>query len=114
MTLVSKPCDRMSQDGMDGRLRRCRCLRLDRFFRTGEALILHPGEYVLGSTYELVTLPDDVAARLGVSLCFCQVGLGNLLMRRSRIFLGRRNRPMPRGCRPSYGQDQAALGSGAW
>ncbi|WP_233549291.1 YdcF family protein, partial [Clavibacter lycopersici] len=24
----------------------------------------HPGEFVLGSTYELVTLPDDVAARL--------------------------------------------------
>lgn len=25
----------------------------------GEPFILHPGEFVLGSTYELVTLPDD-------------------------------------------------------
>lgn len=29
-----------------------------------EPFILHPGEFVLGSTYELVTLPDDVASRL--------------------------------------------------
>jgi dCTP deaminase len=29
-----------------------------------EPFILHPGEFVLGSTYEAVTLPDDVAARL--------------------------------------------------
>ena len=29
-----------------------------------EPFILHPGEFVLGSTYEQVTLPDDVAARL--------------------------------------------------
>ena len=29
-----------------------------------EPFILHPGEFVLGSTYEFVTLPDDVAARL--------------------------------------------------
>ena len=28
----------------------------------GEPFILHPGEFVLGSTYELVTLPDDIAA----------------------------------------------------
>ena len=27
-----------------------------------EAFILHPGEFVLGSTYEVVTLPDDIAA----------------------------------------------------
>ena len=27
-----------------------------------EPFILHPGEFVLGSTYEVVTLPDDVAA----------------------------------------------------
>ncbi len=65
-------------------------VRLDRFFRTfenhryphidpaedqpdltrevepegDEPFILHPGEFVLGSTYEVVTLPDDVAARL--------------------------------------------------
>ena len=30
-----------------------------------EPFVLHPGEFVLGSTYELVTLPDDVAARAG-------------------------------------------------
>ena len=30
----------------------------------GEPFILHPGEFVLGSTYETVTLPDDIAARL--------------------------------------------------
>jgi dCTP deaminase len=29
-----------------------------------EPFILHPGEFVLGSTYEVVSLPDDVAARL--------------------------------------------------
>jgi deoxycytidine triphosphate deaminase len=30
----------------------------------GEAFILHPGEFVLGSTLERVTLPDDLVARL--------------------------------------------------
>jgi len=30
----------------------------------GEPFILHPGEFVLGSSYEVVTLPDDLAARL--------------------------------------------------
>ena len=29
-----------------------------------EAFILHPGEFVLASTYEVVTLPDDISARL--------------------------------------------------
>src|SRR4028118_411783 len=29
-----------------------------------EPFILHPGEFALGSTFELVTLPDDIAARL--------------------------------------------------
>ena len=29
-----------------------------------EPFILHPGEFVLGSTYEVVSLPDDIAARL--------------------------------------------------
>src|SRR6185312_10180467 len=28
-----------------------------------EPFILHPGEFVLGSTYEVVSLPDDIAAR---------------------------------------------------
>ena len=30
----------------------------------GDALILHPGEFVLGSTRERVALPDDLVARL--------------------------------------------------
>jgi dCTP deaminase len=29
-----------------------------------EAFILHPGEFVLGSTFEYVSLPNDIAARL--------------------------------------------------
>ena len=29
-----------------------------------EPFILHPGEFVLGSTYEVITLPDDIAGRL--------------------------------------------------
>ena len=65
-------------------------VRLDRFFRVFEnhmysvidpaaeqpdltraveikgsdEFILHPGEFVLASTYEVITLPDDVAGRL--------------------------------------------------
>ncbi len=29
-----------------------------------EPFILHPGEFVLASTYEVVGLPDDLASRL--------------------------------------------------
>src|SRR6476661_1549730 len=29
-----------------------------------EPFVLHPGEFVLGSTLEVVTIPDDLAARL--------------------------------------------------
>lgn len=29
-----------------------------------DAFVLHPGEFVLASTYEVVTLPDDIAGRL--------------------------------------------------
>jgi deoxycytidine triphosphate deaminase len=65
-------------------------LRLDRLFRTfvnhrythidpatqqddltvavevepDEPFVLHPGEFVLGSTFEVITLPDDIAGRL--------------------------------------------------
>ncbi|CAN5296100.1 dCTP deaminase [soil metagenome] len=42
---------------------------------TGEEFILHPGEFVLGSTYELVTLPDDVAARLEGKSSLGRLGL---------------------------------------
>ena len=41
----------------------------------GEAFILHPGEFVLGSTYEAVTLPDDVAARLEGKSSLGRLGL---------------------------------------
>ena len=40
-----------------------------------EAFILHPGEFVLGSTYELVTLPDDIAARLEGKSSLGRLGL---------------------------------------
>ena len=42
-----------------------------------EPFILHPGEFVLGSTYELVTLPDDVAARLEGKSSLGRLGLLN-------------------------------------
>ena len=40
-----------------------------------ESLVLHPGEFVLGSTYESVTLPDDVAARLEGKSSLGRLGL---------------------------------------
>ena len=40
-----------------------------------QAFILHPGEFVLGSTYEQVTLPDDVAARLEGKSSLGRLGL---------------------------------------
>ncbi len=43
--------------------------------RPDEPFILHPGEFVLGSTYELVTLPDDVAARLEGKSSLGRLGL---------------------------------------
>ena len=42
---------------------------------TGESLVLHPGEFVLGSTYEEVSLPDDVAARLEGKSSLGRLGL---------------------------------------
>lgn len=76
-------------------------VRLDRFFRTfenhrypyidpsaeqpdltrlvqadgEEAFVLHPGEFVLASTYEVVTLPDDVAGRLEGKSSLGRLGL---------------------------------------
>nr|WP_216848565.1 MULTISPECIES: dCTP deaminase [unclassified Rathayibacter] len=41
----------------------------------GEAFILHPGEFVLGSTYEEVALPDDIAARLEGKSSLGRLGL---------------------------------------
>ncbi|MFC6153060.1 dCTP deaminase [Nocardioides yefusunii] len=40
-----------------------------------EAFILHPGEFVLGSTYETVSLPDDVAARVEGKSSLGRLGL---------------------------------------
>jgi len=40
-----------------------------------QAFILHPGEFVLGSTYEQVTLPDNVAARLEGKSSLGRLGL---------------------------------------
>lgn len=42
---------------------------------TGEPFVLHPGEFVLGSTYEQVTLPDDVAARVEGKSSMGRLGL---------------------------------------
>ncbi|KAA1380184.1 dCTP deaminase [Aeromicrobium fastidiosum] len=42
---------------------------------SGEEFILHPGEFVLGSTYELVSLPDDIAARLEGKSSLGRLGL---------------------------------------
>ncbi len=41
----------------------------------GEPFILHPGEFVLAATYECVTLPDDVAARLEGKSSLGRLGL---------------------------------------
>ncbi|MBQ1082408.1 MULTISPECIES: dCTP deaminase [unclassified Nocardiopsis] len=40
-----------------------------------EAFILHPGEFVLASTYEVVTLPDDIASRLEGKSSLGRLGL---------------------------------------
>lgn len=40
-----------------------------------EPFILHPGEFVLGATYEKVTLPDNIAARLEGKSSLGRLGL---------------------------------------
>ena len=40
-----------------------------------EPFILHPGEFVLGSTYEVCTLPDDIAARVEGKSSLGRLGL---------------------------------------
>jgi dCTP deaminase len=40
-----------------------------------EPFVLHPGEFVLGSTYEAVTLPDDLAGRLEGKSSLGRLGL---------------------------------------
>jgi dCTP deaminase len=41
----------------------------------GEPFVLHPGEFVLASTYEVLTLPDDIAARLEGKSSLGRLGL---------------------------------------
>ena len=41
----------------------------------GEPFILHPGEFVLGSTYETITLADDIASRLEGKSSLGRLGL---------------------------------------
>jgi dCTP deaminase len=40
-----------------------------------DPFVLHPGEFVLGSTFESVTLPDDIAARLEGKSSLGRLGL---------------------------------------
>ncbi|GAA1908558.1 dCTP deaminase [Streptomyces sodiiphilus] len=40
-----------------------------------EPFILHPGEFVLASTYEVVSLPDDIASRLEGKSSLGRLGL---------------------------------------
>ncbi len=41
----------------------------------GEAFILHPGEFVLGSTFERVSLPDDLVGRIEGKSSLGRLGL---------------------------------------
>lgn len=43
--------------------------------KNDEPFILHPGEFVLGSTYEFVKLPEDIAARLEGKSSLGRLGL---------------------------------------
>lgn len=42
---------------------------------TGDPFVLHPGEFVLGSTFEAVTLPDTLAGRLEGKSSLGRLGL---------------------------------------
>src|SRR5437868_9252266 len=41
----------------------------------GEPFVLHPGEFVLASTYEVITLPNDLASRLEGKSSLGRLGL---------------------------------------
>jgi dCTP deaminase len=41
----------------------------------GEPFILHPGEFVLGTTFERLTLPDDIVARIEGKSSLGRLGL---------------------------------------
>ncbi len=74
-----------------------------------QPFILHPGEFVLGSTYELVTLPDDVAARLEGKSSLGRLGLLDALdrgLRRPGVLRSRDARALQR----RHAADQAVAG----
>lgn len=50
---------------------------LTKLIETGdeEAFVLHPGEFVLGSTLEVISLPDDLAGRLEGKSSLGRLGL---------------------------------------
>ena len=50
---------------------------------TGDAFILHPGEFVLGSTLERVAIPDDLVGRIEGKSSLGRLGL--LILHNSRI-----------------------------
>ena len=57
-----------------------------------EAFVLHPGEFVLGSTYEIVSIPDDIAGRLEGKSSLGTAGAADALdggLDRSRIHRAR-------------------------
>ena len=69
----------------------------------GEAFILHPGEFVLASTYEVITLPDDIAGRLEGKSSLGRLGLAHPLnsgLYRSRI-LGPHHARTFKCCKPA-------------
>ena len=51
--------------------------------KNGEPFILHPGEFVLGSTYEAVTLPDDLGVWIDVE--DLDLSIGGLYRIRRRV-----------------------------
>ena len=68
-----------------------------------EAFILHPGEFVLASTYEIITLPDDIAGRLEGKSSLGRLGLlthSTAGVYRSRFFWTHYPRTFQR-CQPS-------------
>ena len=59
--------------------------------KEGEPFVLHPGEFVLGATYEKVTLPEDVAAAERCSASATFAAGSSLGRRKSGVLLPRRS-----------------------
>ena len=65
-----------------------------------EPFVLHPGEFVLASTYEVITLPDDVAGRLEGKSSLGRLGSADALhggLDRSGLLWSRDTRAVQRG-----------------